>query len=292
MSQWLTRTHHDDPIWDENFRQPAAKYKRAKPFFHARSLRAVATKTPVRLAGDVLSELRRHHKGKPTGGGIAELLHWLSAEAAQVTGFNSFREWTGMGHDHRAIPKEAQTFAKAVDATYMNVHKRPNRVEGLTRLPEYDAPRYSVWQQPNGQYLVSIHGTKANWHDVRADVSIAAGGKAQDESVQAIFDRFDKEGIAYDVAAHSLSTQYVTNAQHKNADKLYMFNPASSPLMDSTYLTETANDPQYTNFINPSDAVSEALWQKMTDTTVSNSYVRPYTRSQAAAHSIGQWYDH
>ena len=290
MSQWLSKTPHDHPIWKKHFQDAAKNYKQETPFFHHRSLRKVATKTPVKLAGDVLSELKKYQKGQPVGGGITELIHFLGNEAAQVTGFNSFKEFIGQGYEHRTIPHEAQLFAKVVDATYLDVNKRPNSIGGLKRLPEYDHERFSVWQEPNGQKLVSIHGSKANWHDVSQDIQIAGGGKMKSPEVQALFTQLDREGGTYDIASHSLATQYVTNSKHKNADKIYLYNPASSPLMNSNYLNQQANDDSYTHFINPSDAVSEALWQKMSDKTVNNSFVAPYMYSQVASHSISQWF--
>ena len=291
LSHFLTRTSHTDPIWVKHFQEPATKYKNEKPFFHPRSLRAVATKTPQKLAGDVLSELKQHQKGKPVGGGISELISWFGAEAAQITGFNSFVEWIGGGYEHKEIPNEAQIFAKAVSATYLDKGTRPDELEGMRRLEEYDTDRYSVWEEPNGQYLVSLHGTKMQWGDIAEDAAIAGlGAPMSSGSLQELLDKFDKEGKTYDLAGHSLSTQYIINSTHKNADKIYLYNSATSPVMDSKYLEKIANDDSYTQFINPSDALTQSTWQKMSDDTVNNSYVAPYTYSPFAAHSIGQWY--
>ena len=290
MAHWLTRTNHEDTRWKKHFVEGAKNYK-GKPFFHARSLRAVATKTPVKLAGDVLSELKARKKGQPIGGGITELIHWLGAQAVQLTGFNSFVEWTGHGYEHRKIPLEAQTFAKAVSATYYEMDKRPDKIESMVRLPEYDTDRLSVWKQTNGQYLITLRGSKADWHDFSSDLQIAAIGKKQEHSeLQDLLDKFDEDGITYDLAGHSLSTQYIVHSQHENADKIYLYNSASSPAMSDEYLTAIANDPSYTHFVNPSDAVSEAMWQKMDDDKVDNSYIAPYTYSPFAAHSISGWY--
>ena len=291
MTQWLTKTPDNHPIWQKHFVQPAKNYKQKTPYFAPKSLRAVAKRRPVQLAGDVLSELRRTQRGKNVGGGITELLHFFSTEAAQITGFNSFREFIGQGYEHKKIPHEAQVFAKAVDATYIDVNKRPSTVEGLTRLKEYDDPRFSVWLEPNGQYLVTIHGTKmSDWNDLAQDAKIAAGARVESPSVQHLFDRLDKQNVQYDIASHSLATQYVVNSTHENSDRIYMFNVASSPLMSSDYLTELGNNEEYTYFVNPSDAVSEAAWQKMSGETVDKSYIAPYQYSQFSAHSIGQWY--
>ena len=292
LSQFLTRTSKKDPIWVKHFKEPASKYKGETPFFHPRSLRAVANKSPHKLAGDVLSELKQQQKGKPVGGGISELISWLGAEATQLTGYNNFVEWVGMGYEHKKIPNEAQIFAKAVCATYLDKGTRPDQLEGMKRLEQYDTDRFSVWEQPNGQYLVSIHGTKLQWGDLYQDLAIAGVGAPMGGpgSLQELLDKFDKEGRTYDLAGHSLSTQYIINSKHKNADKIYLFNSATSPVMDSDYVKELANNKSYTQFINPSDPLTLSTWQQMKDETVENSYVAPYTYSPFAAHSIEQWY--
>lgn len=293
VSQWLTRTSVKDPIWVENFKDKALRYtnEQGKLFLHPRTLRKIAKKQPIRLAGDVLSELKQHRKGEKIGGGIMEALHWFGSEASNILGVNAFKEWVGLGYDHRNIPNEAQIFAKAVDVTYFDKYKRPSEVGGLKRLPQYDTERYSVWLEPNGQYLVTVHGTKMNLADLRQDAGIAAGFTMKNNQLQALFKQFDKDGQAYDVASHSLATQYVTNSTHSNADKIYLFNPASSPLMNSTYLKKIANDPSYTYFINPSDAISEAVFQKMNNETIDHSYISKYTYSPLASHSLTQWYN-
>ena len=292
MSKWLTRTNRNDTIWKTHFSEKAKTYKNhnKRPFLHARSLRAVAQKTPVKLAGDVLRELRQARKGKAVGGGISETIHWFAAEAANVMGINSFKEYVGLGYQHREIPDEAQRFAFAVQETYKDKDKRAHKIHGLQRVPKYDNDRYSVWKQPNGQLLVTIHGTKMGARDLFSDSKIAMGRTVSDAAVEKLFQEFDATGVEYDVAAHSLSTQFVVNAEHKRADKIYLFNAASSPLQSSEYLNKSANDEQYTYFINPSDGVSEALWQKMDEDTVNRSYVSPYMWSPAAAHSLGQWH--
>ena len=159
ITKWLTKTPHDHPIWKKHFKEAAKNYKREKPFFHARTLRKVANKAPVKLAGDVLSELKRYRRGKNVGGGISELLHWLSNEAAQATGFNSFKEFIGQGYEHKKIPREAQVFAKAVDATFRCEQEAygSGRIKAINRIRQspvfgvvgakWAVPRKYTWYQ-------------------------------------------------------------------------------------------------------------------------------------------------
>ena len=290
MRHWLSRIPDNDPVWAKHFRNKAKKLK--VEGLRKSAIHKVANESPHNLARDVFSELRRKKKGENVGGGIAETITHLVSTAADFLGFQQFKEWLGAGPEHRTIPNEDKLFAKALSATYKPVSERPDRVGPLVRVKEYDNPRYSLWQQPNGQYLVAIHGTEvSNPKDLANDAQILAGQTVQDEDVQALFDRLDASEAKYDVAAHSLGTQFVVNAQHRKSDRILLFNPASSPTMTGDYLNELANDPQYTYFISPSDLVSKAIWQKMDDDTVKRSYVSTAKYSPLASHSMSQWYD-
>lgn len=291
MTQWLLKTSFDDPIW-QKFKEKALAHKnvKGKTFLHPRTIRAIATKHPIQLAKGVLTELKQHHKGEKIGGGLMEGITWVGNEVANVIGVNSFREHLGWGYIHRKIPSDAKIWAKAVDSTYLDKSKRPSKIATLKRLPEYDTERYSVWLEPNGQYLVTIHGTKINLGDLKQDAIIASGFKVDNTELQSLFERLDNLGIHYDIASHSLATQYVTNSTHKNADQIYMFNPASSPVMNADYLEKIANNPKYTYFINPSDPVSSALFSKMNKKKTDSSFIAPFTYSQVASHSLGQWF--
>ena len=183
-------------------------------------------------------------------------------------------------------------FAKALNETYKAVEERPDKVGSLVRLKEYDNDRYSVWKEPNGQVLVTVHGTEgSNISDWIDDAKIMLGGDAHSGDVRELFQRLDTEGLTYDVAAHSLGTQFVQNAEKNNADKILLFNPASSPTQSGEYLNSLANDERYTYFINPSDVVSKALWQQMEDEKVGESYISEARYSPLAAHSMSQWVD-
>ena len=195
-----------------------------------------------------------------------------------------------MGYEHKTISDEKQKFAAALAATYYEKGKRPDNVYGLERLPQYDSERYSVWKQPNGQYLITIHGSKLDWHSISSDVGIAGGLEKENAAVQELFNKFDEDNITYDVAAHSLSTQYVVNAKHSKLDTASLFNPASSPFQDKEYLKESANDARYDYYINPSDVVSEGLWHQMGEEAVDRTHIGHYKWSPFAAHSVSQWY--
>ena len=60
--------------------------------------------------------------------------------------------------------------------------------------------------------------------------------------------------------------------------------------MNADYLKKIANDPKYTYFINPSDAVSSALFSEMEEGTVHKNYINKFVYSPVTAHSLSQWF--
>lgn len=292
MIHFLSKTHPEHPTW-KKIRNAAKMHKATKdtPFLHQRSLRAVATKHPKTLARDVLLEMRQSQKGKPVGGGISEVINWLTASSAvgRVTGKVS--EFLGLGYEHKRIPHEQQLVARALDETYSSIEDRPTRVGSLERLTQYDTDRYSVWDQPNGQKLVTVHGTQLTANDIGSDLLIA-GGQTMNapRDLQNLLNTFDREGVTYDLAAHSLGTEYLINSTHENADSIYLFNAASSPVQSTDMLRERANNNDYTYFISPSDLVSNGLFQQMNNESVNNNYISNYQFSPLASHQLGQWY--
>ena len=111
------------------------------------------------------------------------------------------------------------------------------------------------------------------------------------KELQNLLDTFDRDGTVYDLAAHSLGTEYLINSTHKNADSIYLFNAASSPVQSVDMLSERANNNDYTMFISPSDLVSNGLFQQMSNDSVNNNYISRYKFSPLASHQLNQWYE-
>ena len=149
MRHWLSRTAHDSEVWTKHFQNPAREY--SGEGLQRKALRKVATKTPHSLAQDVFAEVRRYNRGKTTGGGISETINFFAGVASDALGRQQFEELIGTAPEHREMPNEDKLFAKALDATYKPVKERPDSVGNLTRMPEYDHDRFSVWKEPNNQ---------------------------------------------------------------------------------------------------------------------------------------------
>jgi len=285
--QYLHRTPQDAKTW-QHFQAEAGKLMESSQF-HRHKLRRVTQGTPHTVARHVLHELHRKRRGDEIGGGILELFRWLG-DATRIPG--AIAALMPSQHAHNPLHYKQQQIAYAVDVTYKDVSQRPDRIGELTRVPEYDTGRHSVWQQLNGQYLVTVHGTKLEAGDLWDDAKISAGAmNIQDEGLNQLLSAFEAKGIKFDIAGHSLATEFITNTHLQNADEIMLFNPASSPLQSTDELTQRANDERFTYFLNPSDLVSSGLYYQMTNETANNNHIGHYNFSPIAAHSLDQWYD-
>ena len=297
MAHALCRISKSHPEWQKHFVGTAQKWLDGKSTpptkITKKSLRAITTRHPYQLAGDVLLDLH-HTKGELRGGGIVEALHTIGSSVANITGVSKLKEILFGKADNKELSNEQKYFAKALDSTYKDIEERPLKVGPLNRLPQFDNKRYSVWQEPNGQLLVTIHGTKMNVGDLWDDAKILSGSSTiSDDSVKHLFQSLDKLNLTYDVAGHSLSTEFIVNGLEKDehVDKIMLFNPASSPFQNTDDLKEKANNDKYTYFINPSDVVSHGLYQQMSNETIkNNSYIGDYRWNPLNAHSLEQWY--
>ena len=277
--QFLQKQQFDDPLYKTHFRDRAKGWldgTSSPPVkLGKRALRLIAHTHPRHVAAAIMSEAKLHSKGTDVGGGIGEAIQTIGRAARNALGIPKILEWFGhKGYEKKRIPREAQIFAAAVSATYKDIDERPDKLYGLTRLPEYDSDRLSVWKEPNGDYFVSVHGTKMTAHDLGQDAAILAGQPVTNKEVTDVITKLVNEGHRVDVGGHSLATQYLTNLPmdiQERIDEVYLFNPASSPFMSNSYLDEIANErSNYHYFLNPSDMVSSGLYNRITNETIKN----------------------
>ena len=284
MMQYLTRTGRESKDW-KYFVKKANEHNQSELFLSPTALMKIKTKHPKDIATDVLQEMKKHRRNEPVGGGITEAINWFG-NAARIPGYVKNLIWDP--YNHKSIPNEKQEVALALQKTYEE--QRPDRVGSLVRLPEYDTDRYAVWREPNGQRLITVHGTSLSGGDIKDDLSIAVGyTETESSELNQLIQTFEKENITYDIAGHSLATTFIQNLDLDNADSIYLFNPASSPLQSTDTLTERANDPKFQYFINPSDLVSDAIFQKMSKESINNAYVGDFKFSPLTAHGLAQW---
>ena len=300
MTQFLARC--DKKTWHE-YRKIAKDYltgKKTPPRqLRKNVLRRILRNPPQRLVGHVEREHlkhRRNPKHSKLGGGLLEAVSTISHEAANLLGVPYLQDLLGKGPTRKPLTDKQQAFAAAIDDTYTSVGERKNKIGGMTRLPEYDSDRVSVWEQSNGEKFIAVHGT-AGMADVKEDAKLLAGKENNvDPEVEAWMDRFDAAGEEYDIGGHSLATSFIYNAlpEHgSHIDEIFLFNPASSPFQSKDYLKKHANvDERITFFVNEGDMVSSGLYQQMDQNTLDNRvHVGDYRWSPLAAHGLGQWYD-
>ena len=115
-----------------------------------------------------------------------------------------------------------------------------------------------------------------NLGDLKDDAEILLGKtNVQDKAVNDLFKLLDEHNVHFDVAGHSLGTEFIMNGLQKDeyVDKIMLFNPASSGLQDSKLLNERANNPKYSYFINGSDVVSHGIYQQMSNEKIKESVI-------------------
>ena len=289
----------DGKLYKEHFQDRARRWiEGSETPLHRVSVRAlknIANTHPHHTAQDVMSEMKQHQKGEDIGGGITEALQSISRATWNFWGIPKILEWFGhKAYPSKRIPLEAQVFAMAIEETYLPVDKRALHLWGMTRLPEYDSDRISVWKQSNGQLFVSVHGTHSA-QDLADDARILVGSQVRDPEVEAIITQLIQSGAVIDVGGHSLATQYLTNLPleiQQKIDEVYLFNPASSAFQDREYLEDIANErDNYMYFINPSDVVSSGIYNVMSDENINegNVYLGDYFWSPLAAHDVVAW---
>ena len=300
MVQFLTRTHKDDQRWQDVAVRTAKDFlsERRTPKYRVlkNDLRKIVHHEPHRLAREVMHDFRRAKSDGDLGAGISEAISSVFGESKHLLGIDKLMEWIGGGPKHKPLSDKEKDVASAVQQSYKSIADRKSRVGKLKRLPEYDTDQISVWQETDKELLVCVRGTKLNWNDLGQDAQIMFGGEVRSSELQTLLHELDTHDVTYDLAGHSLGTQYIQNAvkdgDASKADDIYLFNPASSPFQSTDYLQEGANNPKYTYFINQGDIVSRGLYSDMDQDTMDNRvHLGPYRYDPVTAHFMDQWVD-
>ena len=300
MVQCIARSHKDDPHWKSMVRAAQDFVdEREVPKNRVRRndlLRIIHhSSEPHRLVAPLMHDLRRAARGKKKGAGIVDAFFAVAAQASHLLGIDSFLDSIGLGYKHIPLSDKQEEVAAALQQAYKSIEDRKDRVGDLKRLPGYDTDQIAVWEQSDGQLLVTVRGTKLNASDLGNDAQIMGGGEVRSTELQTLLQDLNSRDAVYDIAGHSLATQFIQNAVRDgdaaNADEILLFNPASSPFQKSSYLSEEANDPRYTWFINQGDMVSRGIYQKMNGETLGSDRIHlgPYRWDPLQAHFLDQW---
>lgn len=295
MLEAVARSKADDPHW-EAVRRIAQDYLdgRKTPKFKLRrnDLLKITHHSPHKISKALMHDLARARRQKKKGAGLWDAISAVWSEAAHLVGADALWDALGMYTPTLSISDQQQEIAGALQQAYKPMGERKDSVGGMQRLSSYDTDQISVWQQENGELLVTVRGTKMNASDIGNDAQILAGGEVRSPELESLLQQLNTEGQKYSLAGHSLATQFIVNSKMDGiaqADNYYLFNPASSPFQGSSYLQKEANDPDYTYFLNRADLVSKGLYQKMTNDTLKNVVTSPWTWDPVSCHVLGQW---
>ena len=296
MLQAVARSRADDPHW-EAVRRIAQDFldgrKTPKYKLRRNDLLKVTHYPPHTLTKSLMHDLSRARRQKKKGAGIFDAIHALWDEAAHLVGADALWDALGMYTPTLSITDPQQEIAAALQQAYKPVGERRGVVGNMTRLASFDTDQLAVWQQENGEYLITVRGTKiSSGSDLGNDAQILAGGEVRSHELETLLQQLNMEGQKYNLAGHSLSTQFVVNSKMDGiakADNYYLFNPASSPFQSGDYLRTEANDPAFTYFLSRGDVVSRGLYQKMTNETLGRVVMGDWKWDPLSSHLLGQW---
>ena len=263
--------------------------------------RIVHTQKPRDLVQHVVREVESHKdpsQNSQLGGGVAEAFSTVTHELLHLTGADVlFDKIFGIKNPNKLVPLEAQFAAYLVDQTYQKIDQRKDEtLDRFTRLEKYDTSHCSVWRnEETGQLTLTVRGTKLSMSDIGDDVKILFGKtNVESPEVEQVMTQLETDfpNERYDVASHSLGCSFVfSELEHSDHwNKLYLFNPGSSPFQDTDVLERYANLPNATYFYNSGDVVSDGIRQQASKETLQdNIYFGDYRWSPFAAHSLTQW---
>jgi hypothetical protein len=292
MTQFLARVPEDQ--W-KAFQDVAKDYLNEKELppkpLQKHALRLITKHKARKFIHNV--EWARFKKTK-RGAGIPEAINTIAHAASNLLGIKKLKELIGWGPTRKKLTEEEMNVVRALQQSYKPVKDRKNKVGDMIRVPEYGSERIVVFKETDGDYLIAVHGTKGNFHDILQDVGIMGGRQTTtSEELEDLLDKFDELGFKYSISGHSLATEYVYNGlkEHgENVEDIYLFSPASSPFQSVSSLKEEANDPRLHFFLNEGDIVASALYQQMNAETVDDRlHIAPYMWSPLAAHGLTQW---
>ena len=294
----LYRAGRHQRLYDEHFRDRAGRWLDGseKPLHNVshRALHLIHTEHPRVLANDVLHEMRQHHRGKKTGGGLSEAFQSLWRGTLNHLGWPKLRDWLGLGGaKKKKISQEGGIYAALINESYQKISDRQASRYGLTRIEKYDSDRVSVWRETNGDLFIAVKGT-ASAADLGTDMGILAGGTARSKELEDLVTELLAEGNRVDIGGHSLATQFITNMPSnllQQIDETYLYNPASSPFESNAYLNKVLGMENTYWFVNESDLVSSGLFNLMSNEFIEKHvYLGGYRWSPLAAHALTQWY--
>ena len=295
VSRVLAKIRPDE--WDhvQKKAKHALKHGGLDEMIKPSSLKIIANSTPYSL----ISKIGREHQEASDfrsethlGGGIHHGVKTLFKTIWNMLGGNAISRLFKKNKKHRKLSKDQIEGAKLVSGSYKK--DRPDKIDGWTRLDDYDSEYGSFWESGD-DYFLSVRGTKMHFKDLWKDGKIIFGSETQhNEKLEASIDRFIKEhpDVKFSVGAHSLGSElamnYLNDIGFENVDEIYLYNPASSPAQGTSHVKENIDNDKVSLFLNSNDPVSNFYSQNIDHED--NVFWGEFKMSPLNAHSLSQWY--
>lgn len=262
------------------------------------SLKLIAgTDRPATLITHIVNEHIGHADPKSEvhlGGGIHHGLKTIFSTIWNFLGGNAINRLFRKNKQQSKLTKEQHQAAMLISKTYAK--DRPESAGGWDRLTEYDSNYGSIWHNSNGEYLVSVRGTKLKFADLWKDGKLLVGSTTQrDKGLEESITKFvnDHPNVKYDISAHSLGTELVMNYLNEvgfdHVDDVFLYNPASSFAQSKEHIRQNIRNPKVNLFLNANDPVG-SYYSQMLDGD-KNVWWGEFNRNPIGAHSLSQWYD-
>ena len=288
---------NEDFVFDHRIKQPSAKVKNSSyqvlTEVGSGSELAVLLNQEQYAHNDPHSEV---HKG----GGIYEAASSVFNGLWNTIGLGpEFSSWFGhFDYDspENTMSKDDVLEARIVQQSYKEPAERVSEIGDWERITNLDTERFSSWLDLDDKEIhVALRGTKANFSDIWSDTQLIFTNKtsaAQNEvknyleAVANAFPDFKLTASGHSLGANQLVD--VLSGSDLNYEKVYLFNPGTSPLTSLTGQRGAVEDEKFHLFLNSGDILSNTF-ASLIPSERDNVTWSQSTHNPLSNHGLAQW---
>ena len=286
---------------------PKFPRKKIKPS----SFKSIAVaKTPHQLAQKIRQEEISHidpSSESHLGGGLLDAFNTATSWAYNTLtqpAVNWMHDLLGHEDTRQRISQTQGLEANTLEQAYNKPNKRADNINGWNLLPEYNTDYVAVYQNPETQNIhVAVRGSKTvkdwGYHDVGIALENRPGTQEtediQNQLVQ-IAERYPENDLT--VNTHSLSGSFIMNAFRDataeetqwldHYEEINLFNPGSSPFVNTGDISRFIRDPRVHLFLNKTDLIS-ATYGELLPEGYDRVIWGQETVNPLEAHTYRQW---
>ena len=258
---------------------------------------------------EVLWGLNEEHKarkrGHYVGGGLGDAINsigktiWKWGTRPITSAWHAAQNFSYPILHNNAVSEHTNLVASALHQSYvLDENLRADYVGDLIRDQSLSTKYLDVWVDKHRvppYALISVRGSKEAEDFVVDDVAIAASGRSRNLIETDLKRAVDKyaDKFTVEVAGHSLGTALIAESLDSDRtllskiDRVDLFNPATSPVVNSVVSDYNQNDKVY-YFENQADLVG--LGQMLYSSPPKNLTMKAiHSLNPATNHGIGQW---